>query len=103
MCYRGEEKHGEKREERQREIDRERSMGRGETRGSDGENMMRREKKWESLPWERVGVKIFLFPETTEVKEKDNIYRRCDAWERDYFPIFFFFGKQPIENKSYFY
>ena len=24
-------------------------------------------------------------------------------WERDYFPIFFFFGKQPIENKPYFY
>ena len=45
MCYRGEEKHGEKREERQREIDRERYMGRGETRGSDSESMMRREKK----------------------------------------------------------
>ena len=39
LRYRGEEKHGEKREERQRE----RSMGRGETRVSDSEGM-RREK-----------------------------------------------------------
>ena len=41
MCYRGEEKHGEKRGE----TNRERSMGREETRGSDSESMMRREKK----------------------------------------------------------
>ena len=27
----------------------------------------------------------------------------CTVWERDCFPIFFFFGKQPIENKPYFY
>ena len=39
LCYRGEEKHGEKREERQRE----RSMGRGETRISDSKGV-RREK-----------------------------------------------------------
>ena len=40
MCYRGEEKHGEKREERQL---RKRSMGRGEIRVSDSEGA-RREK-----------------------------------------------------------
>ena len=39
LRYRGEEKHGEKREQRQRE----RSMGRGETRVSDSEGV-RREK-----------------------------------------------------------
>ena len=39
LRYRGEEKHGEKREERQRE----RSMGRGETRVSNSEGV-RREK-----------------------------------------------------------
>ena len=41
MCYRGEEKHGEKRGE----TNRERSMGWGKTRGSHSESMMRREKK----------------------------------------------------------
>ena len=41
LCYRGEEKHGEKREERQ--LERERSMRRGETRVSDSEGV-RREK-----------------------------------------------------------
>ena len=55
-------------------------MRRGETRGSDSESMMRREKKKrEERKSERVGAKNFLFPETTEVMEKDNIYRRCDA------------------------
>ena len=44
MCYRGEEKHGEKREERQ--LERDRSMGRGEIRVSDNEGV-RREKKEE--------------------------------------------------------
>ena len=51
LHYRGEEKHGEKREERQRE----RSTGRGETRVSDSEGVRRekakrKEKKWENLP-----------------------------------------------------
>ena len=41
LCYRGEEKHGEKREERQ--LERERSMRKGETRISDSEGV-RREK-----------------------------------------------------------
>ena len=50
LRYRGEEKHGEKREQRQRE----RSMGRGETRVSDSEGVRRekvkgREKMWENL------------------------------------------------------
>ena len=66
MCYRGEEKHGEHREERQ--LERERSMGRGETRVSDTEGVKRekakgREKKWESLPWERKGTKKLYFPQ----------------------------------------
>ena len=43
LCYRGEEKHGEKREERQLKRERERSMGRGETKVSDNEGV-RREK-----------------------------------------------------------
>ena len=65
MCYRGEEKHGEKREERQ--LERERSMRRGETRVSDSEGVRRekvkgREKKWENLPWEREDAKKLCFP-----------------------------------------
>ena len=63
MHYRGEEKHGEKREERQRE----RSMGKGENRVSDSEGVRRekakeREKKWENLPWEKEGAKKLCFP-----------------------------------------
>ena len=34
--------------------------------------------------------------------DEGNIYRRCNAWERDCFPKKNF-GKQPIENKPYFY
>ena len=78
-------------------------MGRGETRVSDSEGVRRekvkgREKKWENLPWERRRQKI-MFP--TTIKEY-NIYRRCNEWERNCFANFFF-GKQPIKNKSYFY
>ena len=40
-----------------------------------------------------------MFPVVTE---EYNIYRKCNKWERDRFPNFFF-GKQSIENKSYFY
>ena len=63
LRYRGKEKYGEKREERQRK----RSMGRGETRVSDSEGMRRekvkgREKKWENLPWEIEGAKKLCFP-----------------------------------------
>ena len=41
-------------------------MGRGETRVSDTEGVKRekvkgREKKWESLPWERKGTKKLYF------------------------------------------
>ena len=79
-------------------------MGRGETRVSDGEGVRRekvkgREKKWENLPWEREGTKKIMFP--TAIDE-NNIYRRCNAWERDCFPKKIF-GKQLIENKPYFY
>ena len=56
LRYKGEEKHGEKREERQRE----RSMGRGEIRVSDSEG---RHQK-------------IMFP--TSVDE-DTIYRRCNT------------------------
>ena len=64
LCYRGEEKHGEKREERQL---RKRSMGRGENRVSDSEGARRekvkgRDKKWENLSWEREGAKKLCFP-----------------------------------------
>ena len=66
MCYRGEEKHGEKREERQLKRERERSMGRGETKVSDNEGVRRekvkgREKMLENLPWEREGAKKLCF------------------------------------------
>ena len=76
-------------------------MGRGETRVSDNECTRRekakeREEKWENLPRERRRQKI-IFPTTID---KDNIYRRCNAWERDCFPKKIF-GKQPIENKPY--
>ena len=42
LRYRGEEKHGKKREERQRE----RPMGRGETGVSDCEGVRREKAKW---------------------------------------------------------
>ena len=65
LCYKEEEKHGEKREDRQ--LERKRSMGRGETRVSDSEGVRRekvkgREKKWENLPWKREGTKKLCFP-----------------------------------------
>ena len=63
----------------------------------------KREKVREFIVRERVGAKNYLFPVTTEVMEKDNIYRRCVAWERDYFPFFWGGGGEPIENKPYFY
>ena len=69
LCYKGGER--EKEREREREI-----YGRGETRINDSEGVRRekvkrREKKWESL-----------------------------QWERDCFPKKIF-RKQPIENKPY--
>ena len=70
MCYKREEKHGEKREERQRE----RSMRRGETRVSDSEGV-RREKVRKLTMRERRHQKIMF----TTVTNKDNIYKRCNA------------------------
>ena len=46
LYYRGEEKHGEKRE-RERERERERSMGRWEIRASDSEGLRTEERKSE--------------------------------------------------------
>ena len=43
LCYRGEEKHGEERRETDRE--RERSMGKGESRVSDNEGVRTEERK----------------------------------------------------------
>ena len=81
-----------------RETDRERSKGRGEIGGSDSESMMRREKKvkerekkWESLSWERVGAKNFLFPVTTEVMEKDKFIGDVMHEREIIFQYFFFF------------
>ena len=51
---------------------------------------------------ERVGTKISSVSQAIEGKEKDNIYRRCDVWERDCFPKKKKIGKHPIENKPYF-
>ena len=72
-------------------------MGKGENRVSDSEGV-RREKVRKLTMRERRCQKI-MFP--TAIDE-DNIYRRCNEWERDCFPKNFF-GKQPIENKPYFY
>ena len=82
-------------------------MGREDTREGDSEGVRREkkqkeEKKWEILLWERLNErKKILFPEL----EEDNIYRSYvpRERERDCFPVFFFFGKQSIENKPYFY
>ena len=51
----------------ERERERERSMGRRETRVCDSEGVRRekvkgREKKWESLSWERECAKKLCFP-----------------------------------------
>ena len=80
-CYRGEEIGRKKR----REVDREKSVGSEEAKGGDSESV-RREKKTKG------GEEVREFIVKNEL---------CIVWERDCFP--FFFGKQPIENKSYFY
>ena len=76
---------------------RERSMGSRDTRVSDNEGVRR--EKVRNLTMREGRHQKIMFIMTTN---KDNIYRRCNAWERDFFPKFFF-GKQPIENKPYFY
>ena len=79
-------------------------MGRGDTRVSDNEGVRRekvngREKKRESLPWEREDTKKLCFP-----RLKTKIIFIGDATrEREIVFQIFFFGKQPIENKPYFY
>ena len=79
-------------------------MGRGDTRVSDSEGVRRekvngREKKWESLPWEREETKKLCFP-----RLKTKIIFIGDATrEREIVFQIFFFGKQPIEYKPYFY
>ena len=72
-------------------------MGRGETKVSDNEGMMR-EKVRKLTTRERRRQKI-MFPTTID---EDNIYRRCNVWERDCF-LKKKFGKQHIENKLFFY
>ena len=61
-------------------------MGRGDTRVSDSESVRRekvngRERKWESLLWERERRHQKNMFSTTI--DKDHIYRRCNAWERE--------------------
>ena len=94
----------EKKEKRGRQ--REKSVGREEARGGGSEGVRREkkqkeEKKWESLLWERLNEwNKILFLESKE----DNIYRNYTPHERErLFSNFLFFGKQPIENKPYFY
>ena len=78
-------------------------MGREEVRGGDSEGVrrekkQREEKKWESLLWERLNEwKKIFFPRSKE----DRSYALCKR--EIVFHFFLFLGKQPIENKSYFY
>ena len=79
-------------------------MGRGETRVSDSKGVRRekvkgREKKWENLPWEREGAKQLCFPRlsTKIIFLGDATRERGIVFQKKKF------GKQPIENKPYFY
>ena len=79
-------------------------MGRGETGVSDSEGVRRekvkgREKKWENLLWEREGTKKLCFPWL----QMKIIFIEDATREKEIVFQFFFFGKQPIENKPYFY
>ena len=78
-------------------------MGRGETRVSDSEGVRRekvkgREKKSKKAYHKREGTKNLCFPWL----QMKIIFIEYATRERDCFPKFFF-GKQPIENKTYFY
>ena len=103
MCYKGEEKHGEKREERQLERERERDRWKEErpklvTVRVWGENKQSGEWESEKTYHDRENApKNYV-----SAIDEDNIYKRCNAWERE---IVFQKknGKQPLENKSYFY
>ena len=80
-------------------------MGRWETKVSDSESVRWKKSKGKSekvrkfTMRERRCQKI-MFPTATD---EDNIYKRCNAWERDCFPKKKKIRKQPIENKPYFY
>ena len=100
MCYRREEKHGEKREERERERDLwEEERPKLVTVRVWGEKSKGKREKVRNLTMREGRCQKIMFINATN---KYNIYRRCNVWERDCFPKFFF-GKQPIENKPYFY
>ena len=68
MCYKEEEKHGEKREERQLKRERERDLWEDKrpelvTVRVWGEKKLKgREKKWENLPWEKEATNTLSFP-----------------------------------------
>ena len=63
------------------------------------EKAKRREKKWESLPWDREDAKKLCFPWL----HKNIIFIGDALSEREIVFQFFFFGKQPKKNKLYFY
>ena len=98
LYYRGEEKHGKKRNKRQ--IEREKDLWEEERPKLVTVRVwgLRREKVRELTMRERRRQKI-MFPTTTD---EYNIYKKCNTWEGDRFPKKDF-GKQPIENKLYFY
>ena len=82
MCYKGEEKHEEKREERQIGREREREIyERGKTKVSDSESV-RREKtkekreKVRKLTMRKRRHQNIIFPMAID---KNNIYRRCNT------------------------
>ena len=92
------------------ETDRERSVKtekRRDQRGRDTENMRGEKKQREGRKLRAYRETVrqrrqnSCFPRLQRVKKKKNIYRRCDAWERDCFPKKKF-GKHPIENKPCF-
>ena len=63
------------------------------------EKAKRRKRKWKSLSWEREGAKKLCFLRL----QKNIIFIKDAMSEREIVFLFFFGGKQPIENKPYFY
>ena len=63
-----------------------------------GEKRDKKEKVKELIVRERASK--IMFPIATD---EDNIYKRCNAWERDFFTKKKKGGKQLIGNKPYFY
>ena len=64
--------------------------------------------------WKTIFTKGFPAKQKTRVRDSKGVRKEKEKgrekewesvpWERDCFPIFFFFfGKKPIENKPYFY